>query len=638
MTVGVDVGGTFTDIARWDGRRLITAKVPSTPDQSLAVARGADIVADSGDPVLLHGTTVATNALLERKGARTLLITNAGFEDLIEIARQDRPSLYDSMADRPAPLVDRDDRIGWAPGSDLGALLSGRSPESIAIALLDSFRDGRFEDLLGGQVKAIFPAIPVSLSHFVSGEFREYERVATTVLSAYLQPPVAAYLGSLRERMSKRLDRVLVMRSSGGLIPAEAAAELAASIVLSGPAAGVVAAAACGTAHGWSSVVSFDMGGTSTDVCRIEDGAPEVASERSIAGIACRMPSIAVHTIGAGGGSIGWADRGGALRVGPQSSGAWPGPASYGRGGTQATVTDAHLVAGRLGNERSLAGEVALNVDAACRAVGELGQSLGFGHLEAAVGLLEVVDALMERAIRRVTIEQGADPREAPLLAFGGAGGLHASSLARRLDMPAVIIPPHSGVFSALGLLLSPARYDLARTVVLEEGDGSVAGHVSDLADQVRGAFAVAMGSGPERIDLRADMRYRGQSHETTVPLVAGESWSVLSRRFHEAHQRINGFSLPGEPVELVTVRATATTAPQLTWDSIPLSPPEGEARLPDRPLPDGNLAARVWRPALGRGAEVRGPASIEEPEATAWLQSGDRALVLDDGTIEVTW
>jgi N-methylhydantoinase A len=638
MTVGVDVGGTFTDVARWDGRRLITAKVPSTPDQSLAVARGADMVSDSGDPVLLHGTTVATNALLERKGARTLLITDAGFEDLIEIARQDRPSLYDSMADRPAPLVDRDDRLGWAPGSDLNALLSGRSPESVAIALLDSFRDGKFEDLIAGQVEAILPSVPVSLSHVVSGEFREYERVATTVLNAYLQPPVAVYLNSLRERTGARWERVLVMRSSGGLIPAEAAAELAASIVLSGPAAGVVAAAACGTAHGWSRVISFDMGGTSTDVCRIEDGAPEVASERSVAGIACRMPSIAVHTIGAGGGSIGWADRGGALRVGPHSSGAWPGPAGYGRGGTQATVTDAHLVAGRLGSERSLAGEVALSVDAAGRAVGGLGQTLGLGHLVAAAGLLEVVDALMERAIRQVTIEQGADPRQAPLVAFGGAGGLHASSLARRLDMPAVIIPRHSGVFSALGLLLSPARYDLARTVVLEEGDASVAKHITNLADQVRGAFVVAMGPPPERIVLRADMRYRGQSHETTVPLKAGEGWSVLTRRFHKAHQRINGFSFPGEPVELVTLRATATTAPQLTWDSIPFSPPEGEARLPDRLLPDGTLASRLWRPALGPGAEVRGPASIEEPDATAWLQAGDRALVLDDGTLEVTW
>lgn len=638
MTVGVDVGGTFTDVVRWDGARLITTKLLSTSEQSEAVARGVDMVADSDNPILLHGTTVATNALLERKGARTVLITDAGFEDLIEIARQDRPSLYDPMADRPPPLVDRADRIGWADGTDLGSLLREHSPESIAIALLDSYRDGRAESLLATQAKAVFPGIPVSLSHVVSGEFREYERVVTTAINAYLQPPAARYLTALSERMGDRVRRILVMRSNGGLTPAAAAARLAASIVLSGPAAGVVAAAACGIAHGWSKVISFDMGGTSTDVCRIEGGSPEVASERTIAGIACRMPSVAVHTIGAGGGSIGWSDPGGALRVGPHSAGAWPGPASYGRGGNHATVTDAHLVIGRLGAERPLAGEVELDVDAARRAVAGLGHAVELAELEAAEGIIEVVDALMERAIRRVTIEQGADPREAPLLAFGGAGGLHASSLARRLDMPAVIIPPHSGVFSALGLLLSPTRHDVARTVFNEEGDASLDSQVSALVVSADQAYTSAMGTSAEQIELRADFRYRGQSHETTIAISTGEPWSVLSHRFHEAHQKANGFSMPEAPIELVTLRATATSAPLMTWNDIPPISAQSETRLPDRALPDGTFATRTWRPGLRPGQEIRGPAVIEEPEATTWLQPGDRALVLDDGTIEVTW
>ncbi|HSL26897.1 MAG TPA: hydantoinase/oxoprolinase family protein, partial [Acidimicrobiia bacterium] len=442
MTIGVDVGGTFTDLVRWDGDHLTTAKLPSTPNQSEAVAAGTRLVTGSEpDGVLLHGTTVATNALLERRGARTILITNSGFEDLIEIGRQDRPSLYDPFADRPPPLVDRDRRFGWEPDVDLGNLLVGSEPESIAIALLQSYRDGALEAALAREVGRLFSSVPITVSHRVSGEFREYERISTAVLNAYLRPPVSAYLNALQGGLAGLVERVLVMRSSGGLTSIPAAAELAASIVVSGPAAGVVAAAACGSAHGWRRVISLDMGGTSTDVCRIEDGRPEVGAERSIAGIVCRLPSVAVHTIGAGGGSLGWADPGLALRVGPQSAGARPGPASYGQGGRAPTVTDANLAAGRLGSEAEIAGGIVLRAQAALDALARVGATLGLGIDQVAAGIIEVVDALMERAIRNVSVEQGADPRQAPLLAFGGAGGLHASALARRLDMPAVLIP-----------------------------------------------------------------------------------------------------------------------------------------------------------------------------------------------------
>ena len=333
MTIGVDVGGTFTDVVRWDGTRLTTAKLSTTHNQSKAVADGArQVLHLEEDELLLHGTTVATNALLERRGARVVLLTDGGFEDLIEIARQDRPSLYDPMEDRPPALVARADRYGWGPGTDL-SLVTRSNPESIAIGLLNSFKDPRPERDLAAVVQGLLPSIPISVSHRVSGEFREYERISTTVLNAYLRPVVSTYLSALQESLAGLVDRLLVMRSSGGLSSIESATELAASIVLSGPAAGVVAAAACGSAHGWARVISFDMGGTSTDVCRIEGGRPEIGPERSIGGVTCRLPSVAVHTIGAGGGSIGWSDAGGALRVGPHSAGADPGPACYGRGG-----------------------------------------------------------------------------------------------------------------------------------------------------------------------------------------------------------------------------------------------------------------------------------------------------------------
>jgi N-methylhydantoinase A len=603
------------------------------------VREGADAVAPSARAAdLLHGTTVATNALLERKGARTVLITDAGFEDLIEIARQDRPSLYDPMADRVPPLVERPDRVGWHLGLDLNAGLADHPPESVAIALLDSFRDGAGELALAEQVRAVWPHVPISMSHRVVGEFREFERFATTALNAYLGPSVARYLQLLGDRMRGRAKRVLVIRSNGGLSPAAVAAEMAATITVSGPAAGVMAAAACGDAHGWARVISFDMGGTSTDVCRIEDGQPEIGSERTIAGLTCRLPSVAVHTIGAGGGSLAWADSGGALRVGPHSAGAWPGPASYGRGGKQATVTDAHVVVGRLGSDHSLASGLLLDSEAAHRALLAAGDSLELGVKDTAQGVLEVVDALMERAIRRVTIEQGADPRQAALLAFGGAGGLHASSLARRIGMPAVLIPPHAGVFSALGLLLSPPRFDVVRTAPMNEGDGRLDVVLKSLLAEAAESHRKAMGAAPRRTEARADLRYRGQSHETTVSIALGEGWELLTRRFHQAHLKANGFSRPDEPVELVTFRAVAIDDPRLRWADIPVRPPQGKPELPDRPMPDGGMAARRWRPALTPGAEVIGPAAIEEPEATTWIGQGERAQVLEDGTLEITW
>ena len=638
MTIGVDVGGTFTDLARWDGARLTTAKLPTTTNQSVAVAAGARLLAgEAADPVLLHGSTVATNALLERRGARTALVTNLGFEDLIEIARQDRPSLYDSMDDRPEPLVARGARYGWTPGTDLAGL-GATSPESIAVALLNSYQDPGPEADLAARIGALFPGVPVSASHRITGEFREYERISTTVLNAYLRTVVSTYLAELEAALAATVDRILVMRSSGGLASIESASELAASIVLSGPAAGVVAAAACGSAHGWSTLISFDMGGTSTDVCRIEGGRPEVGPERSVAGIPCRLPSVAVHTIGAGGGSIGWPDAGGALRVGPQSAGADPGPACYGLGGTRSTVTDANLVAGRLGSEAPLAGGITLEGTASWKALELLGHDLNLEPVALAGGILEVVNALMEQALRRVSIEQGIDPRQTPLLAFGGAGGLHATGLARRLDMPAVLIPPHAGVFSALGLLLSPARHDVARTVVMEQGSRELNARIEEIHAQAGQAFRDGTGSDHDTIEMRADLRYRGQSHETQVELTPGDTWEVLGERFHERHRAHNGFSRPDQPIELVTLRAAAISRPALEWSSLPTGGLQGQALTGIREGPEGRPIERWWRPYLHPGAEVAGPAVVEEPESTTWIGDRERALVLEDGTLEITW
>lgn len=643
MTIGVDVGGTFTDIARWDGRWLTTAKLPSTPNQSDAVAAGArQVGGPTSDPLLLHGTTVATNALLERRGAHTVLLTNEGFEDLIEIARQDRPSLYDSMDDRPRALVEREDRYGYRVGSDLAgsdvAALRGSSPESIAIALLNSFADPVPEDDLASLVEAMFPSVPVSVSHKVSGEFREFERISTTVLNAYLRPAVSTYLTALSGSLAGVVDQILVMRSSGGLSSIQSAAELAASIALSGPAAGVVAAAACGSANGWTRVISFDMGGTSTDVCRIEGGRPEVGPERSIGGITCRLPSLAIHTIGAGGGSIGWSDPGGALRVGPASAGADPGPASYGRGGARPTVTDANLAVGRLGSEGMLAGGIQLDRAAAVSSLESIGFELGLDARSVAAGILEVVDALMEQAIRKVSIEQGADPRQAPLLAFGGAGGLHASGLARRLDMPAVLVPPHAGVFSALGLLLSPARHDLARTIVMQEGSSDLRRRLEEVRSEVIDAFLASTGAVQDGVEMFADVRYPGQSHETQIPVEIDDTWETMAERFHATHKVRNGFARPDQPIELVTLRAAAVSHPAVEWTSLAFESAAGEPLLGERSDFQGRSIKRWWRPCLPPHMEVVGPAVIEEPESTTWIGQSERAVVLEDGTLEITW
>ena len=651
---------------------MTVGKVPSTPrDQSEGVMAGARTAvpaspepstpaktagAADGRADLLHGTTVATNALLERRGARTLLVTDAGFESLIEIARQDRPSLYDPFADRPAPLADPDLRLGIevpAAGHDGGldavaasvaAAVRERGAQAVALCLMYSYIDPNVERALADRLRRL-AGVPVSASAGVVAEFREYERFSTAVLNAFLSPEVSRYMGGLADRAQRAgyIDEISVMRSSGGLVSLDHASAFPASILLSGPAGGVVAAAALGEMMGCDTLISFDMGGTSTDVCRIRRGRPEVTYNREIAGHACLMPSVAVHTVGAGGGSVAWADRGGALRVGPRSAGADPGPACYGRGGTEPTVTDANVMLGRLDPGARLAKTVALRPELAMASFDRLGSELSLAPVETALGAVAVVESHMTHAVRAVSVEQGTDPRDAALMAFGGAGGLHASALARALEMDGVIIPPYAGVFSAFGLLLSPPRADAAQTVNVTAADRHrLPAAARSLLAEARSQIETDSGQTATAAASIVDMRYLGQAHETPVPYDGGEPWEVLCERFHRLHAQRNGFSRSQDPVEAVTARAEAVGAAALDWaDLPPFEPESGDPGRGSRGVtsPDGVTEAQVWwRPALTVGAEVVGPAIIAEGESTTYLAAGERATVHETGALRIDW
>jgi N-methylhydantoinase A len=619
--LAVDVGGTFTDLVHWDGAALSTGKEPSTPaDQSAGVMEGAARQPPAGR--FLHGTTVATNALLERRGAVTALVTSPGFTDVIEIGRQHRPSLYDSFADRPEPLVPRHLRFDgpgeggtWTPPEALAAA------EAVAVSLLYGYAHPEREQAVAAALRRTSPGTAVSLSSDVAPEFREFERTATTVLNAYLGPECGRYLDRLvtRCRQEGLPEAILVMRSSGGLIPIAEAARVPAAILLSGPAGGVTAAAALGDVTGRNRLVSFDMGGTSTDVCRIEGGRPEVSYEREIDGFPCRMPSVAIHTVGAGGGSIAWCDEGGALRVGPRSAGADPGPASYARGGEEPTVTDANVVLARISSQARLAGSLALDGGLAVAALEVLGDRLGLDAIAAARGVTRVVEEVMAAAIRKVSLEEGADPRTATLVAFGGAGGLHATALARGLDMAGVLVPLRAGVFSALGLLVSPPRVDIAQSRLLEDGAGlePLAGEV---ADRAAAALAADTGSTPAALHVYMDVRYRGQSHEVAVPYRRGEGWDVLTGRFHELHAERNGFARPGDPIEVVTGRAEAVGVPAVDFASIPVPPPEGPAHAGTR-----SVAAVAEEMGASSGARLFSPNIKERADCSAAVFTAER-------------
>lgn len=638
MILGADVGGTFTDVVLVESGSVTTAKISTSELQGDAIIEGLDRLGGGRSVhAFVHGTTVATNALLERAGARVVLITDAGFEDIIEIGRQDRPSLYDPFADRPEPLVARSDRIGvvGTPGViDVG------DAEAVAVSLVEGHVQAEREASLAAVIDH---DVPISCSSIVSPEFREFERTSTTVLNAYLTPITSRYLDALEERTvgAGRVDSMAVMRSSGGLMSARDAADLPAAVLLSGPAGGVLAAREFATALGIDHVISFDMGGTSTDVCRIVDGVIDVSYERSVAGYVCRLASAGIHTVGAGGGSIAWIDAGGSLRVGPRSAGALPGPACYGRGGSEPTVTDANVVLGRIDPDARLGGTLSIDADAAKRAVRSIAHHLDMSTVEAALGIVAIAEEVMAGAIRTVSIEQGSDPRGASLLAFGGAGGLHAASLARSLSMESVIIPPFGGVFSAVGLLLAPPRVDLAAAVLIVDSDLTpVQRVVDDLEGRARAELGRA-GHDTASIDATLDVRYRGQAHEIGVPWHRDDSFDDLAGRFNEMHEARNGFSRHDDPIEIVAARLAARGVPAITVEDFGTWTRSSTVPTVTRSVVGrtGRAPATILdRGALDVGDVVTGPAVIEERESTTFLDVGERAVVRGNGSLEVTW
>jgi N-methylhydantoinase A len=660
--LGVDVGGTFTDAVLIAAGHVFTAKVPTTPaDQSEGVMAAVDLVLENAGVEAVavkrfaHGMTVGTNALLTERGARTALLATEGFTDVIEIGRQARPELYKPCRSAPAPLVPADLRFGLreriTPAGVLTPLdedslstaverIAHAGVEAVAVSLLHSYGDTRHEQRVTKALAERLPDLHVSASHEVLPVFREYERTSTTVIDAYLGPLLRSYLERLRGRASSAgLPAPEIMQSSGGLLPTAAAARHAAWTVLSGPAGGAVGAARIGALAGAENVLSFDMGGTSCDVAVVDGGKVRQTPERTIGGRVLQLPMVDVHTVGAGGGSIGWADAGGALRVGPQSAGARPGPACYGAGGEDATVTDANLWLGYLDADSTLPGEMRLDLEAAEQALARLGGQLGMDVAETASGVVRIADQEMLGALRVVTVERGVDPRRYALVAFGGAGPMHAARIAEELEIGRVLCPRAAGVLSALGLLVSDRRRDRAQSVMLRGEDlhaDRIAAAVATLADEARQELPDA------RIDVSYDLRYRGQAFELRVEGSERPELSNLRRSFDEAHAERYGYSDPEAELELVSVRVAAIeegAKPDLRASSgTDLATEERAvgAAWATRPATFGgqSLDTTVIRGELAMGEELEGPAVCELPDATIVVPPGWRAEAHEGGTI----
>ncbi|MFP5362837.1 MAG: hydantoinase/oxoprolinase family protein [Thermoleophilia bacterium] len=656
MLLGVDVGGTFTDAVLATGGRLFTAKAPTTPDdqsEGVMAAVSAALRTAGAQPaqveLFAHGMTVATNALLEGRGARTALVATEGFTDVVELGRQARADLYRLCAARPAPLVPPERRVA-APercGPDgvlralddpdaLAAQVAGLGPEAVAVVLLHAYAHPAHEQAIGAALAAALPGVHVSLSHDVVGTFREYERAATTEVDAALSPLLARYLRRLLERAADAgLPEPRIMQSGGGLASAGLAARHAAFAVLSGPAGGAAAAALVARSSGRRDLVCFDMGGTSCDVCVVEGGAVRETAGREVGGRPLALPMVDIHTVGAGGGSVAWRDPGGALRVGPRSAGAVPGPASYGRGGDEPTVTDANLLLGRLGTDSPLAGGVTLDHDAARRAVGGLAQELGLDDVACAEGIVRVADSEMIRALRVMTVEQGIDPRRFALLAFGGAGPLHAAAIADELGMTTILCPRASGVLSALGLAAAERRASEQRTVLLADDaltDEALRAACAELGGAARRTLAPGATAA---VDIAYDVRYRGQAHELTVRGLDDATVEQVRDAFEELHDERYGYRDAASPIELVTVRATA----RLPGPELDLSADQRpQARRTRRTVVFGGEEhdAIVISGDPSPGDEIAGPAICELREATLAVPPGWRAHVDESGTLLV--
>jgi N-methylhydantoinase A len=686
--LGIDIGGTFTDAILWDdaGGAPRIAKVPSTPhDPSegfLAAAR--QIVKAAGlrpDQVelIVHGTTVATNAIIEGNTARTAFVTTHGFRDLLEIQRQIRPSLYDLQFEKPTPLVPRNLCFEVAERLDTrGAVLQPLDESdvqrtadalrqagvaSVAVCFLHAYRNSAHEQRTGEILRDALPQASVSLSSEVAPEFREYFRASTTVVNAAVRPVVERYLRAIEQRL--RTDGfaapLLVMQSNGGVLTAASASERPVFMVESGPAAGVIAATYLAECLGRRDVIAFDMGGTTAKAGLVRDGTPSITKDYEVGaraaagtgaarggGYPIRTPVIDLVEIGAGGGSIAWVDSGGALRVGPRSAGADPGPACYGRGGTEPTVTDANLVLGRLAPDNFLGGALQLDVDAAWRAVEQrCAQPLGLGVVAAAHGIVEIANAAMTNALHLVSVQRGHDPRDFALIAFGGAGPLHANRLAAELHLPLTVVPSSPGITSAMGLLATDLVHDYSRT--LHRPMAAVD------AQELEEAFEILEGEGRRVLERDGvargniafrrymEMRYAGQSFELTVPApgngIRDGQLGASVEAFHREHQRAYGFAAPEEPTELVTLRVSAVGRMQRPS----LRPASGATGRPAVPhfrhvyfdeAGDFVRCAIYDRYALAPGLRLEGPAIVEELDSTCVLHPGYAATVDELGNL----
>ena len=645
MAVGIDTGGTFTDFIAVTGGDVTVRKVPSTPDDpARAVLDGIRGLPGAGEARrIVHGSTVATNALLERKGARTALITTKGFEDVIEIGRQTRPRIYDIMVERFSPLVDRSDRFGLAERTGpfgevekdvsveevtaIAAELREKGIESVAICLLNSYANPRNERVVEEKLRE-YGGWPLSVSCRIVPEYREYERCSTTVINAYVKVLMAGYIALLSRELSADVFRV--MQSNGGFISPARAVEETVRTILSGPAGGVTGALEVGRQAGLSDIISFDMGGTSTDVCLCR-GEVATTTEMETGGCPVRVPVIDVHTVGAGGGSIAWIDGGGALRVGPESAGADPGPICYGVG-HDLTVTDAHLFLGRLDERWFLDGTMSLDVDRVSSAMDDLAGKVGKSPSGAALGIIEVANVTMERAIRVISLEKGHDPGDFTLVAFGGAGALHACDIARDLSIGRVLIPADAGALSAKGMLTADIVIDHSASVLAEwegwSGESATAlfrGLEADTSCEMKDEA----GEGGEwTIERTIDMRYVGQSYELNVP------WSEhADEEFHCMHQRRYGFAEQGRGVEVVTARVRAVS--RVPCPPVPRERESADiardARTGRREVyfRDGPRQTDVYlRGRLRPGNRIEGPAIVVEYTATSLIPPGVEAKV----------
>jgi N-methylhydantoinase A len=657
MLLGVDVGGTFTDAVLAVDGRIVTAKSPTTPqDQSegvmATVSAALEKAGRSPDEVevFAHGMTVVTNALLEGAGARTALVATEGFTDVVALGRQNRADLYRLCATRPAPLVPDELRFP-APertgpdgplkplsADDAGALarkVAESEPEAVAVVLLHSYRHPQHERAIGDALAEALPDAHVSLSHEVVGTFREYERAATTEVDAALTPLLRTYLERLVERSHEAgLPEPAIMQSGGGLIDAAAAGRHAAWMVLSGPAAGAAGGAYAAVAAGSPDVLCLDMGGTSADVCVVDGGVVRERSSGALAGRPIALPMLDVHTVGAGGGSIAWRDAGGALRVGPRSAGADPGPAAYGKGGTEPTVTDANLLLGYLSSDAPLAGGVALDRDAADNAIQTLADELGLDLIACAEGIIRVANAEMVRALRVITVERGVDPRRYALLAFGGAGPLHAAAIAEELSIETIVCPRASGVLAALGLIVAPRRRDAQRTVLLS-GDALTGDNIRQTINQLGDQARRALTEPDAELSAVYELRYRGQAFELAIAAGTDPAPDQLREAFEAEHEDRYGYRDPDQELELVTIRVAATLAgaePSLAVEESEPREPEAARKAIFR----GNVIDLHVLRSPPPGTHIQGQTVVELPESTLLIPPHWSGITDATGTIRL--